>query len=47
VSPCAILGSSEGFLIRVGDTGDSLIEFDYGHLTVKGSAYLVAQFPRL
>jgi len=47
VSPCAILGSSEGFLIRVGDTGDSLIEFDYGHLTVKGSAYLVAQFPRI
>lgn len=47
VSPCEILGSSEGFLIRLGDTGDSLIYFDYGHLTDKGSIYLVSHFPKL
>jgi peptidoglycan/LPS O-acetylase OafA/YrhL len=47
VSPCRILGSDQGFLVRTGDTPDSLTTLDYGHLTVKGSEYLVDHFPEL
>ncbi len=47
VSPCRILGNQDGFLVRLGDTADSLIAFDYGHLTVTGSRYLAAHFPQL
>ena len=46
VSPCQILENQDGFLVRLGDTGDSLIAFDYGHLTVTGSRYLAAHFPK-
>ena len=45
LSPCSILGNDEGFLTRIGDNADSLTAFDYGHLTVIGSEYLVSQFP--
>jgi peptidoglycan/LPS O-acetylase OafA/YrhL len=47
VSPCAILGNQEGFLVRTADTADSLTAFDYGHLTESGSRYLVSRFPKL
>jgi peptidoglycan/LPS O-acetylase OafA/YrhL len=47
VSACAILGSKEGYLIRLGDTGDSLTTFDYGHLTVAGATYLVSHLSGL
>ena len=45
VSPCSILGNKDGFLTRIGDSADSLTAFDYGHLTVVGSEYLVSRFP--
>jgi peptidoglycan/LPS O-acetylase OafA/YrhL len=45
ISPCAILGNQEGFLVRTGDTADSLIVYDSSHLTVSGSKYLVSRFP--
>lgn len=47
VSPCKILGNEEGFLVRTGDDPDSLTTYDYGHLSVKGSEYVVDHFPRL
>jgi hypothetical protein len=46
ISPCEILGGRDGFLVRLGDTADSLVAFDYGHLTKVGSEYLVSRFPR-
>jgi peptidoglycan/LPS O-acetylase OafA/YrhL len=45
VSPCAILGGRDGFLTRTGPTADTLVSFDYGHLTRAGSVYLVSRFP--
>jgi peptidoglycan/LPS O-acetylase OafA/YrhL len=45
ISPCRIFWSEEGFLVRTGDTADSLVAFDYGHLTAAGSVYLVSHFP--
>jgi peptidoglycan/LPS O-acetylase OafA/YrhL len=47
VSPCAILGSNEGYLVRLGDSADSLTTFDYGHLTETGAIYVVSHFPKL
>jgi len=47
ISPCRILENQDGFLVRVGDTADSLVAFDYGHLTAAGSKYLAAHFPQL
>ena len=46
VSPYRILGNPDGFLVRVGETAQSITAFDEGHLTVAGSQYLVAHFPR-
>jgi peptidoglycan/LPS O-acetylase OafA/YrhL len=45
ISPCRILGNADGFITRTGDTADTLMSFDYGHLTDAGSQYLVARFP--
>ncbi len=45
VSPCRILGDQNGYLIRTGETADSLMSFDSSHLTVSGSRYLVSHFP--
>ena len=47
VSAYALLHDDSGYLVRIGDTPDSFITWDYGHLTVKGSLYLVAHFPEL
>jgi peptidoglycan/LPS O-acetylase OafA/YrhL len=47
ISPCGILGNQDGFLVRVGDSADSLTAYDYGHLTAAGSLYLGAHFPPL
>jgi peptidoglycan/LPS O-acetylase OafA/YrhL len=44
ISPCTILRNENGFLVRLGDTADSLVCFDYGHLTKAGSEYLVSRF---
>jgi hypothetical protein len=45
ISPCHILGNADGFLVRTGESANSLVAFDYGHLTAAGSRYLVAHFP--
>ena len=47
VSPCSILGSNEGYLVRLGGSADWLTTFDYGHLTETGSIYVVSHFPKL
>lgn len=47
ISPCDIFRNADGYLVRLGDTPDSLVAFDYGHLTVAGSVYLVSHFPTL
>jgi len=47
ISPCAILENGDGVIIRFGDSADSLIALDYGHLTVAGSEYLVSHFPKI
>jgi peptidoglycan/LPS O-acetylase OafA/YrhL len=45
VSPCMLLSNKDGFITRVGDTPESIVAFDYGHLTKAGSEYLVSKFP--
>jgi len=45
ISPCAILGNGDGFLVRVGDAADDLMDYDSSHLTTNGSIYLVSRFP--
>jgi len=45
ISPYDILCNKLGCLTRLGITGDSLISWDYGHLTGTGSSYLVSKFP--
>ncbi len=45
ISSLKIFGTEDGFLIRFGETADSLTAYDYGHLTKAGSEYLVAHFP--
>ncbi len=47
LSPCSILHAEGGFLVRLGDSADSLTTFDYGHLTAKGATYVVSHFPKL
>jgi hypothetical protein len=44
VSPCEIFHSPEGYLVRTGPLPDSIVAWDYGHLTVAGSEYLVERF---
>ena len=45
ISPCAILGNADGFLVRAGDAADDLMDYDSSHLTANGSIYLVSRFP--
>jgi hypothetical protein len=45
ISPCAILGNGDGFLVRTGDAADDLMDYDSSHLTANGSKYLVSRFP--
>jgi peptidoglycan/LPS O-acetylase OafA/YrhL len=47
ISPCQILGNRDGFLVRVGDTPESITTFDSSHLTPVASTYLVSHFPQL
>jgi peptidoglycan/LPS O-acetylase OafA/YrhL len=47
ISPCDILHNRDGYLVRLGDTPESFIAWDYGHLTTEGSVYLVSHFPPL
>ncbi len=47
LSPAAILCDAAGCVTRLGQTGDSLIAWDYAHLTDAGSRFLVARFPRI
>jgi peptidoglycan/LPS O-acetylase OafA/YrhL len=47
ISPCQILGNEEGYLVRTGDTAESVMTYDYSHLTASGSRYLVSHFPEL
>lgn len=44
ISPRHILCNAEGCLTRLGDNNESLTAWDYGHLTEKGSEYLVSGF---
>jgi len=44
ISPVDILCNAEGCLTRVGDDGEALSAWDYGHLTKKGSERLVKEF---
>lgn len=42
-----ILCNADGCLTRVGETADTLVAWDkWGHLTAKGSEFLVSKFPR-
>jgi hypothetical protein len=46
ISPCKILGNQDGYLIRIGDTPDSLMTYDSSHLTANCSIFLVSHFPK-
>jgi peptidoglycan/LPS O-acetylase OafA/YrhL len=46
ISPIEILCDRDGCLTRLGDTSESLLQFDKDHLTAQGSGYLVSRFPR-
>lgn len=45
LSPKEIMCDESGCITKLGETGDTLIAWDYGHLTDKGSQYLVSRFP--
>lgn len=45
ISPIKILCNERGCITRIGETGDTLTSFDYGHLTKSSSRFLVSQFP--
>jgi peptidoglycan/LPS O-acetylase OafA/YrhL len=47
ISTCKLLENQDGYIVRLGDTVDSLVIFDAGHLTARGSIYLVSRFPKL
>lgn len=47
VSPLRVLGNADGYLVRLGDTADTITSFDYGHLTPAASRYVVARFPAI
>ena len=44
VSPTSILCNPEGCLTRLGDTGNTIMQWDSAHLTAEGSIYLVSRF---
>lgn len=46
LSPYKLLADKDGFITRLGDGADNIVAWDYSHLTVAGSEYLVAQFPK-
>jgi len=46
LSPYRLLADKDGFITRLGAGADQIMAWDYSHLTVAGSEYLVAQFPR-
>lgn len=46
ISAWDILCNTDGCLTRLSDNPESLTAWDYGHLTVEGSHYLVAHFPK-
>ncbi len=46
ISPVKILCDGAGCITRLGDTSDTLIVYDNGHLTEIGSRFLVSQFPK-
>lgn len=45
ISPYDILCDDLGCITKLGETGDTLISWDYAHLTGVGSRYLVSKFP--
>jgi hypothetical protein len=46
ISPCNILGNQDGYLVRTGDTPESLTTYDSSHLTANCSIFLVSHFPK-
>ena len=46
ISPYQILCNSNGCLTKTEETIDTLISFDWNHLTIHGSTFLVAHFPK-
>jgi peptidoglycan/LPS O-acetylase OafA/YrhL len=46
ISPIKILCNEQGCITRLGETGNTLIAFDFIHLTTKGSQFLVSEFPK-
>jgi hypothetical protein len=40
------LCNASGCMTRLGDTGDTLIAWDYAHLTEMGSRFVVSKFPK-
>lgn len=46
ISPVNILCNEDGCITKLGDTGDTLTAWDYGHLTDQGSRFLVSKFPK-
>ena len=46
-SPIQIMGNKDGFLVRVGDTPETVTTYDSSHLTASASIYLVSHFPKL
>ncbi len=45
LSPLSILCDGDGCITRVNDTADSITSFDYDHLSLAGSVFVVARFP--
>jgi hypothetical protein len=46
ISPKTIMCNPSGCITRLGETGESLSAWDYGHLTKMGSEFLVSKFPK-
>ena len=46
ISPKEILCDANGCITRLGETSNTLISFDRGHLTKAGSEFLVSKFPK-
>lgn len=44
MSPKSILCDKNGCITKLGESGDTLIAWDYGHLTSIGSQYLISHF---
>lgn len=45
VSLVHILCDASGCLGRLGETAETVVAWDYGHLTKKGAEHLVSYFP--